>query len=853
MPHSFVSSPRPLRRLAIGGLAILATLAPPTFAEDTLPTIDSLLVVSRAGRSVRGPLFTDAIEARLVAGTFSAPSEGDTLTSADGGELEWRRVEPNDDGRFRERELRGGYAYASVESDRSRVVLLDASGHRHVYVNGTPRGGDVYALGYLRLPIDLREGRNDLLFRGGRGSLTIRMEEPPAPCFLETRDRVLPDLVRGESEPIVLGIPVTNATREMAEDLVLELAWGDDTKASRQAVAPIVPIRTRRVALIVPAPEIDDETPDKITANLRLLDAGGEVLSTDSFELAVREPSAKHRRTFVSTIDGSVQYYAVTPRRPAAADEERDAPAMFLSLHGASVEATNQAYSYSPKDSGYVVAPTNRRPFGFDWEDWGRLDALEVLRLAERRFETDPNRTYLTGHSMGGHGTWNLGAHQADRFAAIAPSAGWRDFWSYGGAAAWDDPSPVEALLERAANASRTLLLENNFAGRGVYVLHGDADRNVPVSQARFMRERLAAFHTNFAYYERPGAGHWWGNQCMDWPPLVAFLEANHRPADADVRTIDFTTVNPGIAAARHWITIEGQDRSMLPSRVEATLDAKARSFTIETTNVTRLTIELDELAEPRTRQDGDTTVDEPPLAADSSLSVTIDDLELADLEWPRDERIRLRRDDDGTWTALPSNAPALRKTPLRSGPFKDAFRHRMVFVYGTVGTEQENAWAFTKARFDAETFQYRGNGSIDLVADTAFDADAEPDRGVILFGNADTNRAWAALLADSPIDVRRDAARVGDRAIEGADVACLFLRPRPGSNVACVGVVAGTGLAGMRLTNQIPYFVSGAGFPDWTVLDSTMLERESAGVVGCGFFDDAWRLADRDSAWRDE
>ena len=22
-----------------------------------------------------------------------------------------------------------------------------------------------------------------------------------------------------------------------------------------------------------------------------------------------------------------------------------------------------------------VVAPTNRRPFGFDWQDWGRLDA----------------------------------------------------------------------------------------------------------------------------------------------------------------------------------------------------------------------------------------------------------------------------------------------------------------------------------------------------------------------------------------------------------------------------------------------------------------------------------------------
>jgi S-formylglutathione hydrolase FrmB len=30
----------------------------------------------------------------------------------------------------------------------------------------------------------------------------------------------------------------------------------------------------------------------------------------------------------------------------------------------------------------------------------------------------------LTGHSMGGHGTWHLGVHDAGRFAVIGPSAG---------------------------------------------------------------------------------------------------------------------------------------------------------------------------------------------------------------------------------------------------------------------------------------------------------------------------------------------------------------------------------------------------------------------------------------------
>lgn len=33
---------------------------------------------------------------------------------------------------------------------------------------------------------------------------------------------------------------------------------------------------------------------------------------------------------------------------------------------------------------GPYCCPTNRRPYGFDWEDWGRMDALEVLEVAQK-------------------------------------------------------------------------------------------------------------------------------------------------------------------------------------------------------------------------------------------------------------------------------------------------------------------------------------------------------------------------------------------------------------------------------------------------------------------------------------
>src|SRR5262249_677740 len=146
--------------------------------------------------------------------------------------------------------------------------------------------------------------------------------------------------------------------------------------------------------------------------------------------LQVRRPDQLQARTFRSGIDGSVQYYAVVPAKTGAGESQGAKPGLVLTLHGAAVEATGQAACYQARPWAHIVAPPNRRPYGFDWEDWGRLDALEVLEQARKDLGTDPRRTWLTGHSMGGHGTWYLGVTYPDRFAAIAPSAGWISMWS---------------------------------------------------------------------------------------------------------------------------------------------------------------------------------------------------------------------------------------------------------------------------------------------------------------------------------------------------------------------------------------------------------------------------------------
>jgi predicted peptidase len=49
---------------------------------------------------------------------------------------------------------------------------------------------------------------------------------------------------------------------------------------------------------------------------------------------------------------------------------------------------------------------------------------MAVIRDATSRWPVDRNRIYLTGLSLGGHGTWNTATRYPDTFAAIAPISG---------------------------------------------------------------------------------------------------------------------------------------------------------------------------------------------------------------------------------------------------------------------------------------------------------------------------------------------------------------------------------------------------------------------------------------------
>jgi pimeloyl-ACP methyl ester carboxylesterase len=818
----------------------------PELPASIMPT--EYVVLPAVGQYGRLPLQRDAVEAQLVDGTWKAPTPGATLKTADGKLSMWNSVKAGEDGSLDTQKIRGGYAFATFESPEERIMLLEATGDAMVYVNDEVHTGDPYGVNWLRLPVPVKKGTNTLLFHLGADKLKARLAALPdkdKSVFINQHDHTLPTIVAGETKPgwVWAAVPVINGSRNWINDAKIECGLTDKGSDARPTpTAPIPPLSIRKVAFQIPTSGEDSKK--LLTYHVRLL--GAPTSDAKPSQDAKQKPLAETEirinrvgatdvqiRTFRSNIDGSVQPYAVHPPSAPPQANSKAPIGLIVSLHGAGMSCEEHITQISAKRWALVLAPEGRRPYGFDWEAWSRDDVFEAMADAREHYKFDPQRVYLTGHSMGGHGAWHIGVSRPDQFAAVGPSSGWISYWSYGGGMpSMETPSNIEALLLRGYSASDTLKLLTNITGDGVYILHGGADQTVPIAQARFMRTRLAAFHPNFAYFEQPTADHWWGNECCDWPRMMEFFREQTASSNADQTFVDFTTANPAVSNSCNWIGIEAQQEQLEPSHVAIRQNTETRTFVGNTANVARLAIDVTHLA------------------GNQPIDVTLDGQSLNWLSVPGEShKLWFERQGDD-WKSVDAPEPKV-KGPARYGTFNSVFDNRALLVYGTAGNPQENAWAFAKARYDAETFYYRGGGSLEVLPDARFDFNGETDRNVVLYGNADTNSAWPQLMSTSPVEIRRGHVRIGTRTETADNLAVVTVRPRPGSDTATVGVVAGTGLAGMRLTNRLRWFVSGIVYPDLMILEPKTLTEGTAGIRTWGFFGLDWRTETGEIAWR--
>ena len=181
---------------------------------------------------------------------------------------------------------------------------------------------------------------------------------------------------------------------------------------------------------------------------------------------------------------------------------------LILFLHGAGERGSNleQVKRHGPpqlaeqKDlPAIVVSP--QCPAGQRWD----VEALAgLLDHVEKELRVDPRRIYVTGLSMGGAGTWNLIAHQPDRFAAAAPICG------------VGDPATAAKIKHIP-----------------IWTFHGTADRAVPYAATEKMVAALKEVGGNVKFTTYEGVGHDSWTATYNNPEFWSWLLVQVKPANA--------------------------------------------------------------------------------------------------------------------------------------------------------------------------------------------------------------------------------------------------------------------------------------------------------------------------------
>ena len=157
-------------------------------------------------------------------------------------------------------------------------------------------------------------------------------------------------------------------------------------------------------------------------------------------------------------------------------------------------------------------------PLSAHWTDPAMLEmAMAALDQESAEFHGDPTRTYLTGLSMGGYGSWELAKANPHRWAAIAIAAG-GVFWSYE-PERWQQASTLPAEYARAVGHTP------------VWLFHGSLDTTVLPRESQLMFDAFKAAGGDIRFWLYQGMLHDCWTRAYDEPDLPRWLLAHHTPA----------------------------------------------------------------------------------------------------------------------------------------------------------------------------------------------------------------------------------------------------------------------------------------------------------------------------------
>jgi len=533
------------------------------------------------------------------------------------------------------------------------------------------------------------------------------------------------------------------------------------------------------------------------------------------------------RLAYVDDVDGSVQFcraylplgYAPSQRWP-----------VVMHLHGYHPAnppyhawwSADQRHSVIADEHGAIYIEPHGRG-NSQYQGIGERDVLRCLDEARREFSVDDDRVYLTGESMGGHGTWWIGSRNPGTFAAIAPVFGG---WDFRVVPPQGPPSPLvpptdarEAFVQEGAS---TFSSAEGLLNVPVLVTHGDSDAAVSVEGSRHIVRLLQRWNYDVRYHEIPGGGH---EDLGERGNIVDWLLAHRRdptPRQVRVRSIDLR------GARAHWLTVQAAEEPVRIIRAHAEV-VRPGVVRMDSDNVAAFSLAL-----PQELRGQGATVSVVWNGKAHEIGSAAGDIEVPGI---------------GT-------APrGLRKRPGVEGPLPDILRTPFAVVVGTISDDPlMRTRCAQKAEAFAQLWRQWQHQPLRVFEDTAIGSAELAEYSLILIGGADANAVTRSLASQLPLEIGADAVTIDGRRIPATDAVAQMIYPHPLNEQRYVMVVAATSAAGMHFWKPAlvhPSIGFGLSGGDWLVQDGRRLPiGESAALqqllVAHGTFDQQWKLQER-------
>ncbi|HUY92567.1 MAG TPA: prolyl oligopeptidase family serine peptidase [Pirellulales bacterium] len=534
-------------------------------------------------------------------------------------------------------------------------------------------------------------------------------------------------------------------------------------------------------------------------------------------------------RGYRSRIDDSVQPYGL--EIPEQLDLSKPCP-LYVWLHGRGDKKTEVAFIAQRMRSAGPMAPDGAivlHPFGRYCNAFkfaGETDVFEAIAAVQSQYKIDPDRIVLAGFSMGGAGAWHLGAHYAERWAAVSPGAGFAETRRYQNLAPDKLPPVYEQTLWGLYDAPdyvRTLF--------NVPVVAYSGENDKQIQAARVMEEAYQSEGRELTHLIGPGMGHKYHPDTLaELRQRLAKFAAQGRNRFPKEITLQTRTLRYSRYA---WVEMLGLDRHWQDSRVDAKL-GEARRVSLATKNVTALRLTVP-------------WADVERFPAETKIEIDGQAVSLMTPQFAGAELFFERR--GGKWQSVVRypETVELRKRPGLQGPIDDAFFEPFLVVTPSKKSAhpQVEAWVQSELAHFVDRWRRLFRGDVRIKRDDEVSEEDLKNYHLVAWGDPGSNSLLAKAAAKLPLAWDKDSLKLAGQSYHAAGHVPAMIYPNPLNPEKYL--VVNSGLT-FREAHDGTNSQQTPKLPDWAVIDLSQPpdNRQSGRIAAAGFFDEHWQFANQ-------